>query len=343
MIGVWRLEIILTIIIKAIYKVVFWEGAYSLPVVSVAICCYNSERYLDQTIQGVINQTMKDWELIIVNDGSCDSTEDIIKYYINNGQNIIYHRQENQGFGAARNKCVELANSDYIAIIDHDDICLPNRLEVQINSAKKYPQAALFFSNSEHFLDDGTIIKKQFDSFDIDPCTMKLSSGSAAENLLYYGCFIDSETVLFRKDAAIKVGGFDSTYKYIVDYDFFLRIGENYDIVCDSHVLAQWRVHPGQASQTMRETIFLETIDLLKKWECKTLIPSEIKRSIRLQSWSCLIRYSLFLIRLARFRESRKYILESLNNELHLIDIIEYLMNKIYRNFARRYLTHNYL
>jgi glycosyltransferase involved in cell wall biosynthesis len=314
------------------------EGAYSLPLVSVAICCYNSERYLDQTIQSVIKQTIKDWELIIVNDGSRDSTEDIIKYYINNGYNIIYHSQENKGFGAARNKCVELANSDYIAIIDHDDICLPNRLEVQINSAKKYPHAALFFSNSEHFLDDGTIIKKQFDSFDIDPCTLKLSSGSAAENLLFYGCFIDSETVLFRKDAAIKVGGFNSVYKYIVDYDFFLRIGEKYDIICDSQVLAQWRVHPRQASRTMRETIYLETMDLLKKWVCKPTIPVEIQTAIQLQSWLCLIRYSVFLIGLGRFHESSKCILESFNKNLHLNIIVEYLIKKIYRHFVRKYL-----
>ena len=306
-----------------------------MPVVSVAICCYNSERYLDQTIQSVIKQTIKDWELIIVNDGSSDSTEDIIKKYMNSGYNIIYHWQENKGFGAARNKCVELAKSDYIAIIDHDDICLPNRLEVQINSAKKYPQAALLFSNSEHILDDGTIIQKQFDSFNIDPCTLNLSSGSAAEKLLFHGCFIDSETVLFRKDAAIKVGGFNSTYKYIVDYDFFLRIGEKYDIVCDSQVLSQWRVHPQQASRTMHETIYLESIDLLKKWECKPSISLEIQHAIRLQSWLCLVRYSLFLIRLGRLHDSKKYILESFKKNLYLNNIIKYLIKKIYHRFIK--------
>jgi glycosyltransferase involved in cell wall biosynthesis len=307
-----------------------------LSLVSVAICCYNSERYLDQTIQSVINQTFKDWELIIVNDGSSDRTEDIVKSFIKDGYNIIYHSQENKGFGAARNKCVELAGSDYIAIIDHDDICLPKRLEVQVNSARKYPQAALFFSNSEHISDDGTIIRKQFDSFDIDPCTMQLSSGSAVENLLYHGCFIDSETVLFRKDAALKVGGFDSEYKYIVDYDFFLRIGEKYDIICDSQILSQWRVHSQQASQTMHEIIYLETIDLLKKWECKPTIPKEIQTTIRLQLWLCLIQYSLFLIRLGRFKESSICVSDSFNKNLHLMNIIEFLIKKVYRRFVRK-------
>ena len=308
-----------------------------MPLVSVAICCYNSERYLDQTIQSVINQTIKDWELIIVNDGSCDSTEDIIKHYINNGCNIIYHSQENKGFGAARNKCVELANSDYVAIIDHDDICLPHRLEAQINLAKKDPHAALYFSNSEHFLDDGTIIRKQFDDFKIDLCALSLSSGSAAENLLLYGCFIDTETVLFRKDAALRVGGFNSSYKYLVDYDFFIRIGEQYDIICDPQVLAQWRVHAKQASQTMRGIIHSENIDLLKHWVCKPTIPADIQNALQLQLWLSLIRYSLYLIGLGRFKESSKCIVESFNEKLHLNDIIGYLIKKTCSRFVRKY------
>ena len=165
---------------------------------------------------------------------------------------------------------------------------------------------------------------------------MKLSSGSAAENLLLHGCFIDSETVLFRKDAAIEVGGFNSAYKYMVDYEFFLRIGEKYDIICDSQVLARWRVHPGQASHTMRETIYLETMDVLKKWVCKP-VPAEIKTAIRLQLWFCLVRYGLFLAGLGRFRESRKCIVESFSKRLRLDDTIEYLVRKVRRRFVRKY------
>jgi glycosyltransferase involved in cell wall biosynthesis len=308
-----------------------------LPFVSVAICCYNSERYLEQTIKSVINQSYKDWELIIVNDGSSDGTEDIVKSFIKNGHRIIYHRQENKGFGAARNKCMELSKSDYIAIIDHDDICLPERLDVQVKSAKRHPQAALLFSNSEHFMDDGTIIQRQFDSFNIDPSLLNLSSGTAAEKLLLYGCFIDSETVLFRRDAALQVGGFNEGYKYIVDYDFFLRIGEKYDMICDSQILSQWRVHPQQASQTMKETIHLETMHLLDKWACKETISADIQRTIRLQSWLCLIRYSMYLFRLARFREGSKCIYKSFSNEIKVGHIVGYLTKKVLNRLKIKY------
>jgi hypothetical protein len=226
---------------------------------------------------------------------------------------------------------VELSKSDYIAIIDHDDICLPERLDVQVKSAKRHPHAALLFSNSEHFLDDGTVIQRQFDSFNIDPSILDLSSRAAAEKLLLYGCFIDSETVLFRRDAALQVGGFNEGYKYIVDYDFFLRIGEKYDMICDSQILSQWRVHPQQASQTMEETIYLETMNLLDKWACKETVPADIQKTIRLQSWLCLVRYSLFLIGLGRFHEGRKSVFEIFNKKLKIYDIFEYLIKKIYR------------
>ena len=97
------------------------------------ICCYNSEKYLHETIDSVIDQTYTNWEIVIVNDGSTDGTEEIILDYIDQGIPITYLKQENKGFGAARNKAIELAKGDWIAIIDHDDICIPNRLESQVN------------------------------------------------------------------------------------------------------------------------------------------------------------------------------------------------------------------
>ena len=98
---------------------------------SVMICCYNSEKYLRETIDSVINQTYTNWEIVAVNDGSSDSTEEIIQLYINRGVPITYSYQENAGFANARNKAIDLAKSDWIVIIDHDDICLSDRLEKQ--------------------------------------------------------------------------------------------------------------------------------------------------------------------------------------------------------------------
>ena len=71
------------------------------------ICCYNSEKYLYETIDSIINQTYTNWEIVAINDGSTDSTEEIILDYMHQGVPIVYHKQENMGFAAARNKALE--------------------------------------------------------------------------------------------------------------------------------------------------------------------------------------------------------------------------------------------
>ena len=83
------------------------------------MCCYNSEKYIEETLNSILSQTYKEWELIIVDDGSTDNTSIIIKNYINdnNNNNIKYFYQENKGFASARNLAVQNSNREWIVII----------------------------------------------------------------------------------------------------------------------------------------------------------------------------------------------------------------------------------
>lgn len=89
--------------------------------VSILIPVYNTERYLEKCLDSVINQTLKEIEIIITNDGSTDRSEDIIKEYIKKDSRIIYTKQINLGLGATRNKGIELAKGEYLAFLDSDD------------------------------------------------------------------------------------------------------------------------------------------------------------------------------------------------------------------------------
>ena len=106
---------------------------------SIIICCYNSEEYIEETINCVTNQNYKKWELIFINDGSNDKTEEIILNFIKKNKNLstVYFKQENKGFANARNKGVKLARYDWIAILDHDDFFFPNKLQIQIKNIIK--------------------------------------------------------------------------------------------------------------------------------------------------------------------------------------------------------------
>lgn len=231
---------------------------------SVMICCYNSEKYIRETLDSVINQTYKNWEIVAINDGSTDKTEEILLEYKNKGVPITYFRQKNQGFAAARNKAIELSKGEWIAIIDHDDLCLPKRFEIQARHIRESPSAKLFFANTVHFDDAGNEIRHQFDR--LNPCELNLTKGKAMNNLLASGCFIDSESVIFNKKAALSIRGFDTSYKYVVDYDFFLKIGAKFDLFSGEELVSKWRVHKDQASRKMTTIMFNESNQIFHKY-----------------------------------------------------------------------------
>jgi glycosyltransferase involved in cell wall biosynthesis len=232
-----------------------------MPKVSVQICCYNSEKYLDETIVSVLSQSFKDWELVIVNDGSTDGTEAIIKKYIGMGLPIAYFYQKNKGFASARNKALELSRGDWIAILDHDDLWYPEKLEAQNESIKRCPEAKLHFANSEWFTDSGLIVRRTIQD-------NKFRTGVIAEpfyKLLAEGCFIDSETALIERSSLVECGGFDERYAYIVDYDLFLRLSKEHRVYYEDRVLAKWRMHSAQATNVMKDVLIKEYISLFEE------------------------------------------------------------------------------
>lgn len=105
----------------------------SKPLVSIITPSYNSEEYIDETIQSVLAQTYPNWEMIIVDDFSKDSTKDIVKRYISSDNRIkLFELTHNSGPSVARNTAISKAKGSFIAFLDSDDVWLPNKLEVQV-------------------------------------------------------------------------------------------------------------------------------------------------------------------------------------------------------------------
>ena len=230
------------------------------PSFSVMLCCYNSEKYISETIESIIDQTYHFWEIIIVNDGSTDDTAKIIKSYIKAGVPIVYYYSKyNKGLSYSRNKAIELSNNDWIAVIDHDDICMPDRFEKQAADIKNNTNSNVFFGNSIHFIDKEKIIREQFDF--INPLTLDLTVGNSTNMLLKHGNFIDMETVVFNKNSAIHIGCFNEKYKYITDYDFLVKMSKNYNFYCNPNILSKYRIHKNQMTQTMQKDSIKEHIE----------------------------------------------------------------------------------
>jgi len=137
------------------------------PLVSVIIPVYNGEKYLKETIESVISQTEKNWEIIAVNDGSKDGSQEILKEYekLDPGR-IRVISVENGGVSRARNTGADLARGTYLAFLDHDDLWAPHKLEHQMKMFSDSPSLPLSFSNQTHIDEYGKTIRESHLIFD---------------------------------------------------------------------------------------------------------------------------------------------------------------------------------
>jgi glycosyltransferase involved in cell wall biosynthesis len=194
--------------------------------VSVIIPAFNAERYLERAIDSVLSQTYSSIELIVVDDGSVDSTADICRSY---GDRIRYFYQENQGVSVARNRGIEEANGEYIAFLDADDWYLPNKLEDQVAALELHPAAG--GATAAH------IVKLADDERRNPPEGLVLGPGVEHGLIDLYehrsqGRFvIHTSTVLVRKSVLDAVGGFRPDLRFGEDVELWARIHGKYDWV----------------------------------------------------------------------------------------------------------------
>ncbi len=193
------------------------------PAITVIMPAYNHEAFVSQAIESVLSQTFKDFEFIIINDGSTDNTDTVIKRY--NDSRIIYFNQENIGTANTINRGLELSKGDYIAIINSDDIYLENRLEILIEKAKKDDLIFLItdiglIDEFSHMITDSShwwIKWYEFLKF------VYLSSHSPVKAFLAGNFTISTSNFFFHRSIIKHVGVF-RPFRYISDYDFAFRV-----------------------------------------------------------------------------------------------------------------------
>lgn len=175
---------------------------YMPPLISVILPVYNASNFLAETISSILEQTFKDFELIIINDGSTDTSEFIIKSFQDPG--IIYVKQENRGVGFSIRKGCEMAKGKYIARIDADDICMPNRFEIQIDYLRKNPDTVLVSSAVIYIDYAGNEIGRSF----------PYSSNWAILKKMKYSSTICHPAVMMQKKAYDLTGGYKNVQPF---------------------------------------------------------------------------------------------------------------------------------
>jgi glycosyltransferase involved in cell wall biosynthesis len=204
--------------------------------ISVVMTVFNGERFVRQTIESTIKQTMPSLELIAVDDGSTDSTPSILAEYARKDPRIVVVRQKNRGVPAAINEGIRHAKYDLIARVDSDDVMLPHRLERQLWFIDRHPEAAVVCSNC-YFIDaTGRRIGQSSCVVDVERGRRERRPGLFLE--------ITHSTVLMRKDALLAVGGYPEDLFYGDDRNLWGRFVTNgYTIKCQNEFLVDFRLH----------------------------------------------------------------------------------------------------
>lgn len=161
--------------------------------ISVVMCCYNEQHYIRESIESVLAQTYKDFEFIIWNDGSTDKTEKIIKSYPDPRIKYFYH--ENTGLGEALRLACQEATGKYIARIDCDDICMPERFEKQIAFLESHPEYVLCSSGVYYMDAEGNVYGRRFPAIKDRDIRHRITA-------------ITHPATMFRRDAYEKCGGY---------------------------------------------------------------------------------------------------------------------------------------
>lgn len=231
------------------------EDMILLDAVSVVVPCYNAEKWIVKTLESILAQTYENIEIVVVDDGSTDSTPNILKSYAHRGVKITRHEgNKNCGLSASLNLGIAHSTSNYIAFLDADDMWHPKKIETQLNYLLEHPLCALVYVNGWAVNEYDEII------YDLFPTTHRENNCS---NEILLNCYIRTQgAVLLRRDVLKFVGVYDETLS-AGDHDLWLRISESYNIAYIADQLMYYRRHPGQMSTGRKQ--WMDGFEILKK------------------------------------------------------------------------------
>ena len=240
--------------------------------IDVVIPAYNAEKYISATIASVMSQTLSPSKIIIINDGSKDSTEKLVLDAKETGNiPIVYKYQKNKGLSAARNAGLALCDSEFVAFVDADDTWSPEKLEQQIAVySANGSNVGLVYCRHDTLHSDGTT-NTAIPALAVDPSIR----GNCFESLLQGNKVLSSASgALIRRAVFDTVGNFDESLPSAEDWDMWLRISEVYEIAYADMVLCHIRKH-GSSLTSNEEASLLGLIIFFKKWA--QLLPKNYK------------------------------------------------------------------
>ena len=269
------------------------------PVVSVIIPTYNRAHLLEKALKSVFAQTYKDYEVIVVDDGSTDGTADVVAKF---GTEVRYFTQSNRGVGAARNRGLKEARGRYVAFLDDDDTWLPAKLERQVAVMEGHPTLGFLYGVAQVVGEDGKFLGNK--PAQTHPDTL--------EELLRMN-FIPVLTVLARREYIQAVGGFDEGLSGYDDYHLWIRLAARYDFCGLEEGLAIYRLSKNCVSASLIH-MYEEQVRMFEKvLSDSALKPYRSLLKTRLAVGHYLLAKELYLGRL--YRRAARHFAEAITSQ----------------------------
>lgn len=228
------------------------------PKVSVLIPAYNSDKFIQRTVNSVTKQTFSDFEIVVVDDGSTDSTADIVRRLQSQDSRLRYFYQENQGLSKTRNRLVELARGEFVAFLDHDDEWIAGKLDKQLRLFVKDKNLGLVFSDA-YIKNNGQLAGTCFKQ-------RRPFRGDIFYKYLFSDNFVSLPTVLVPKNILMEFMPFKPEYEVAEEFDIFLKIARKYKFDYVDEPLAIYHLHGNNEVLSKWYKMIEEDFDILDYW-----------------------------------------------------------------------------
>lgn len=253
-----------------------------MPQFSIIIPVFNKEKFIEDTLKSVLQQSFTDYEVLIINDGSTDASEAKILAF--NDARIQYFRKENEGVSEARNYGIENAKSEYITFLDADDYWYPNFLEEMFLNIGKFPEQKVFagaieIENPKNVIPSSYSIPKSAESI-----VVNYFEASYQEGVIFTSC------AAFHKSVFETIGNFDPKIKSGQDTDLWIRIGLVYPVVFSFKILTRYIYDPNSLSK--KSDLLHQKLDFSKFTEAEKSNPA-LKKFLDLNRYSLAIKSKL--------------------------------------------------
>jgi glycosyltransferase involved in cell wall biosynthesis len=232
------------------------------PLVTVFMAAFNGEAYIEKAIQSVLNQSFTDFELLIINDGSTDRTLDIVHKFTDPRIRLV-HNDGNKGLTFTRNRGIEEAKGQYIAILDCDDLAMSDRLKAQTSFLDSNPETVICGGQAITIDESG----QQIGNLNV------IAGDNISPELVFHNTFINS-TLMIKRSAMLEVGGYRD-FSPAEDYDLSYRISLHHPVANLNEVLVAYRLHGNNISKVQNEKIISAELRIIENIHTNLGIPKD--------------------------------------------------------------------